>query len=137
MKNNILIIQSIYYPEISKKLLDSALEVIKKSKLNFKIISVPGALEIPVVLEKYKSKYSGFIVFGCVIRGETSHYDLVVNVTANSIYKIVNQKKLPLAFGLLTVESYEQAIERSEKNKKNLGAKAAMTCLKMIEILND
>lgn len=137
MKNKILIINSIYYREISENLLKGSKKVLNDKNIQSKIIEVPGALEIPVVLEKYKKKFSGFIIFGCVIRGETSHYDLVVNVTADAVYKIVNKNLLPLAFCLLTVENYDQAIERSHPDKKNLGEKAAQTCLNMIEILND
>ena len=90
--------------------------------------NVPGALEIPVILEKYKKVFC-FIILGCVIRGETSHYDLVVNVTSSSVYKIVNKDKLPLAFSLLTVENYQQAIERFIE-KKNLGAKVLLLVCK-------
>ena len=91
MKNKILIINSIYYREISENLLKGSKKVLNDKNIQSKIIDVPGALEIPVVLEKYKKNFSGFIIFGCVIRGETSHYDLVVNVTADAVYKIVNK----------------------------------------------
>ena len=69
--------------------------------------------QIVYFVDKYKNNFSGFIIFGCVIRGATSHYDLVVNVTSSSVYKIVNKDKLPLAFCLLTVENYQQAIHYS------------------------
>ena len=77
-----------------------------------------------------------FYNFWVVLRGETSHYDLVVNVTSSSVYKIVNKDKLPLAFSLLTVENYQQAIERSIE-EKNLGAKAAETCVQMMKLINE
>tara|TARA_B100000242_G_C42914484_1_gene423988 strand:- start:406 stop:828 length:423 start_codon:yes stop_codon:yes gene_type:complete len=137
MKKKILIINADYYPEISENLLNGSSHVLKESNIEFEVIHVPGALEIPVILEKYKKKFSGFIIFGCVIRGETSHYDLVVNVTSSSVYKIVNKDKLPLAFSLLTVENYQQAIERSIEEKKNLGAKAAVTCVQMMKLINE
>ncbi len=101
MKKKILIINADYYPEISENLLNSSSRVLKESNVEFEVINVPGALEIPVILEKYKKNFSGFIIFGCVIRGATSHYDLVVNVTSSSIYKIVNKDKLPLAFKIV------------------------------------
>ena len=137
MKKKILIINADYYPEISENLLNGSSHVLKELNIEFEVIHVPGALEIPVILEKYKKKFSGFIIFGCVIRGETSHYDLVVNVTSSSVYKIVNKDKLPLAFSLLTVENYQQAIERSIEEKKNLGAKAAVTCVQMMKLINE
>tara|TARA_A100001388_G_scaffold251234_1_gene212969 strand:+ start:283 stop:705 length:423 start_codon:yes stop_codon:yes gene_type:complete len=137
MKKKILIINADYYPEISENLLNGSSRVLKELNIEFEVIHVPGALEIPVILEMYKKKFSGFIIFGCVIRGATSHYDLVVNVTSSSVYKIVNKDKLPLAFSLLTVENYQQAIERSIEKKKNLGAKAAVTCMKMMKLINE
>ena len=137
MKKKILIINADYYPEISENLLNSSSRVLKESNVKFEVIHVPGALEIPVILEKYKNNFSGFIIFGCVIRGATSHYDLVINITSSSVYKIVNKDKLPLAFSLLTVENYQQAIERSSLEKKNLGANAAATCMQMIELINE
>ena len=119
MKNlKILIIESNYYKSISKKLFLGAKNVIKHMRSEYKKITVPGALEIPVVLEHYKKKYDGFIILGCVIRGETTHYDLVQKTTTFEIYKIVNKNKLALGFGLLTVENIEQARERADIKKK-------------------
>ena len=73
-KQSILIIESNYYSEISKDLLKGSLDVIRAEKIDYKILTVPGSLEIPVVLEKYKRDFDGFVILGCVIRGETSHY---------------------------------------------------------------
>ena len=137
MKKKILIINADYYPEISKNLLNGSSRFLEESNTKFEVINVPGALEIPVILEKYKKRFSGFIIFGCVIRGATSHYDLVVKVTSDSVYKIVNKNLLPLAFSLLTVENYQQAIDRSALKKKNQGAKAAETCIQMIKLINE
>ena len=136
MKNlKILIIESNYYESITKKLFSGAKNVVKKMKSEYTKITVPGALEIPVVLERYKEKYDGFIILGCVIRGETTHYDLVQKITASEIYKIVNRDKLALGFGLLTVENILQAKERADIKKKNIGGNAAHVCFKMIKQL--
>ena len=120
-KQSILIIESNYYSEISKDLLKGSLDVIRTEKINYKILTVPGSLEIPVVLEKYKKDFDGFVILGCVIRGETSHYDVVQNINSNSIYKIVNKDKLALGYGLLTVENLDQAKERADPSRKNIG----------------
>ena len=136
MKNlKILVIESNYYESISRKLFLGAKNVIKQMKYEYKKITVPGALEIPVVLERYKKKYDGFIILGCVIRGETTHYDLVQKITSYEIYKIVNRNKLALGFGLLTVENILQAKERADMKKKNIGGNAAHVCFKMIKQL--
>lgn len=134
-KLSILIIESNYYTQISKDLLKGSLDVIKAKKVNYKIITVPGSLEIPVVLEKYKQYFDGFVILGCVIRGETSHYNIVQNINSNFIYKIVNRNKLALGYGLLTVENIDQAKERADPNRKNIGGKVTEVCLKMINIL--
>ena len=136
MKNkSILIIESDYYSEISYNLFTSAKEVIEKNNYRYEVIKVPGALEIPVTLKKYKDEFIGFIILGCVIKGETSHNEIVQNITSNSIYDIVNKNQLALGFGLLTVENIKQAEIRSSKNMKNVGRKSAEACIKMINIL--
>ena len=76
-KKSILIIESNYYSEISNNLFVSAKEVIEKNNYKYEVIKVPGALEIPVTLEKYKDEFIGFIILGCVIKGETSHNEIV------------------------------------------------------------
>ena len=134
-KLKILVIESNYYESISRKLFLGAKNVIKQMKSEYKKITVPGALEIPVVLERYKKKYDGFIILGCVIRGETTHYDLVQKITSFEVYKIVNRNKLALGFGLLTVENIFQAKERADVKKKNIGGNAAHVCFKMIKQL--
>lgn len=136
-KQSILIIESNYYSEISKDLLKGSLDVIRTEKINYKILTVPGSLEIPVVLEKYKKDFDGFVILGCVIRGETTHYDVVQNINSNSIYKIVNKDKLALGYGLLTVENLDQAKERADPSRKNIGGKVTEVCLKMINILKE
>ena len=134
-KNSILIIESNYYKKISFNLRLGAEEVLKKFNYKYEIILVPGALEIPVTLEKYKNLFRGFIVLGCVIRGETSHYDIVTNITSSTIFDSVQKNKIPLGFGLITAENMSQAIERSDIKKRNLGRNAAEVCIKMVNIL--
>ena len=113
----ILIIFSDFYPEISKNLLDGA--------------------KIPFVFEKNKKKYSGFIILGCVIQGETDHYEIVKNITLNHIYKLSYEESLPMSCAILTVKSYSQALDRSGKNKKNQGERSAKVCLNLIDLLDE
>ena len=134
-KKSILIIESNYYKQIAKNLLLGAKNVLDKEKKDFDVITVPGALEISCVLEKFKNSYKGFIILGCVIRGETSHYEIVTNVSSKIIYDIVRINQLALGFGLITANDMNQAIERSNIKKRNLGSNAARVCSKMIEIL--
>ena len=135
MQKKILIIESNYYVEISKKLLDSVIKCLEEKRFKYEIITVPGALEIPVVLEKFKNEYLGFVILGCVIRGETSHFDIVKNLSMTSVYGIVNKNQIAAGTAILTVENMAQAMDRADINKRNLGENAANVCLKMIEIL--
>ena len=138
MKKEILILKSTYYEEISQRLESGSKECFNKYGVSYDIIEVPGAMEIPVVLEKFKSKYKGFVIIGCIIRGETSHYDVVKDIVVQSIYETVLKEQLSLGLSLLTVENYDQALQRSSVEAKiNLGFRAAEVCLKMIKILNN
>ena len=135
MKKKILIIESNYYPSISDALLDGAKKTIVESQFDYEKLSVHGVLEIPVLLEKYKNDYIGFVTLGCVIRGETSHYDIVTRVSSESIFKIINTNKLAHGFGLITAENFAQAEVRADPEKKNIGGVAVKVCLKMISLL--
>ena len=133
----ILIISSNFYPEISNNLQDGVLNVLKSENIDFELKSINGSLEIPFFLEKYKRQFLGYIIIGCVIKGETDHYDIVKNITFSQIYKIAYENILPLSCALLTVENYSQALERSDTKKKNLGGLAAKTCLNLIKKINE
>ena len=109
----------------------------KSEKIDFDLRSISGSLEIPFLLEKYKNQYLGYIIIGCVIKGETDHYEIVKNITFSQIYKVAYENILPLSSALLTVENYSQALERSDKKKKNLGGLAAKTCLNLIKKINE
>ena len=136
-RKKILIICSNFYPEISNNLLQGALDVFKKNEYDFVLVEVTGSLEIPFFLEKYKKKFLGYVVLGCVIRGETDHYESVKNITIKTIYKIAYENMLPLSSSLLTVHNYSDALERASVNKKNLGGVAANTCIDLINKLNE
>ena len=133
----ILIISSNFYPDISKNLQEGVFNVLKNEKIDFELKTINGSLEIPFFLEKYKRQFLGYIIIGCVIKGETDHYDIVKNITFSQIYKIAYENILPLSCALLTVENYSQALERSDKKKKNLGGLAAKTCLNLIKKINE
>ena len=135
--NKILIISSNFYPDISKNLQEGVLNVLKNEKIDFELKIINGSLEIPFFLERYKRQFLGYIIIGCVIKGETDHYDIVKNITFFQIYKIAYENILPLSCALLTVENYSQALERSDTKKKNLGGLAAKTCLNLIKKLNE
>ena len=140
LKKNILLVCSPYYKEITDNLILGATEVLASKSINYKILYVPGALEItPAIKLAYeKSKenpyFDGFIALGCVIRGETYHFEIVSNVSARSLCDLSIKYSLPIGNGILTVENKNQALTRSDPKKLNKGAGAAFACLSLIDI---
>ena len=117
MNKKCLIVIANYYENISNNLLQSALKSLK-NKLSFKIIYVPGVFEIPITISKNIKKYDGFIALGCVIRGETSHYDIVSSYSAKALIDLAINNTIPISNGILTVDNKDQALARASKTKK-------------------
>ena len=117
MKNKILIVIANYYKEISEKLLSSALDQFKNGS-KVKIIEVPGVFEIPVTVIKNIKKYDGVVALGCVIKGETPHFDFISSSTTDAIMKISVDTKKPVGNGIITCLNKRQAIARGKKGKE-------------------
>ena len=132
MKKKILIVISIYYEEIGKNLLKGSITELELNKIDYEIIYAPGCFEIPFLISKNIKKYKGFIALGCVIRGETYHFDLIANECARKIMEISNKHLKPIGFGILTCDNIKQAKIRSDIRKKNKGKEAANACLKLL-----
>ena len=133
----ILIISSNFYPEISENLIEGATRFLDTKNITYDILIVPGSMEIPLFLNKKKNDFSGYIILGCVIKGQTDHYEVVKNVTLSKIYDFSYENNFPISNALLTVDKYSQAIERSRIDKKNLGENAAKVCLELIKKINE
>ena len=119
MKKKYLIVVADYYKNISKGLLDSALRLIPKSNI-IKIIKVPGVFEIPVTISKNIKKYDAFLALGCVIKGETPHFDFISQASTNAIMELSVLNKKPIGNGIITCLNMRQA-----KFRKKKGAEAA------------
>lgn len=135
----ICIINSPYYGHIASMLLDGAVEELQKEAVAYEVFDVPGALEIPVLasmLLQNNRSFDGFIALGCVIRGETSHYDIVAEESAKWLLNLSIQYNMPITNGILTVENESQAIARADKLSKNKGGFAAKACIEMIKLKN-
>lgn len=137
----ILIIDARFYDDIADALVAGAMEVLEGQGADVTRVSVPGVLEIPAALamalaamEAGTADYDGFVLLGCVIRGETTHYDIVANESARAVMELTIDAALPLGNGILTVENGEQAWARADPSKKNKGAAAAQAALDMIAI---
>ncbi len=128
----VLIVSSNYYEDISKNLLEGASKELKKNNIGYDVLFAPGCFEIPFLISKNIKKYRGFIALGCVIRGETYHFDLIANECARKIIDISNTFLKPIGFGVLTCDNLKQAIVRSDVRKKNKGKEAANACIKLL-----
>ena len=135
-KPHILIVESPYYTEISNFLAKGAIDYLNSKGATFERLDVPGALEIPPAIKfaKVSEQFDGFIALGCVIRGETSHYDIVCNASAGLLTQLSIDYDLALGNGILTCENKEQAIRRADPAQKNKGRDAAEAALRMIEV---
>ena len=131
------IVVSNFYPDISKMLIKGALLKLKKKKIkNFKIINVPGTFEIPVVVSNFIDDYDAFLVLGCVIRGETSHYDYLCSSVINGLIDLSIQSKKTIGNGILTCDNKKQAIVRADPKKKDKGGHAANAVISVFNIIS-
>ena len=117
MKKKFLIVIANYYKDISKGLLTSAKVALPKSSL-IKVISVPGAFEIPVTISKNIKKYDAFLALGCVIKGETPHFDFISHTSTEAIMKLSIEYKKPIGNGIITCLNMRQAIARKKKGRE-------------------
>ena len=126
MKKKILIVIANYYADISLGLLNSAKKVLPKS-FNIKIIKVPGVFEIPVTISKNLKKFDAFIALGCVIKGQTPHFDFISMSSTNAIMDLAVNSKKPIGNGILTCLNMNQA-----KVRKKKGAEAAKAIISVL-----
>jgi len=126
MKKKYLIIIANYYEDIAKGLLKSALKLIPKSNF-IKIIKVPGVFEIPVIISKNIKKYDAFLALGCVIKGETPHFDFISQATTNAIMDLSINNQKPIGNGIITCLNMRQAKARNQK-----GAEAAQAVISIL-----
>ena len=133
----ILIINSKYYKNISNNLVSCAKDVLKKTNFKVYLIDVPGVFEIPLAIRKNIKKFDGFIALGCVIKGQTPHFDLICSSTFDAIMKLSLDFNKPIGNGIITSFNLSQANERSKKvnsKKPNKGSESAKA---IISILNN
>ena len=138
---HILIIDAPYYTHISSALVDGAEDVLKEQGATWDYVAVPGVLEVPAAvsmalegMSRGGKHYDGFITLGCVIRGETTHYDIVAFESARAIMDLTIAECLALGNGIQTVENEAQALVRARKEELNKGGHAASAVLDMIKL---
>lgn len=139
----ILIIEAPYYQEIAKELLAGAIAELEASGASFERVVVPGALEIPLALaqavkadligsDDADARFDGCVVLGCVIRGETTHYETVCSNANHWLMEIAVRNAIPLGNAILTVNNEAQALERARGGRKGKGAEAVRACLALV-----
>jgi len=126
MNKNFLIVNANYYKDISSGLLKSATNLLPKNS-KVKIINVPGVFEIPVTISKNIKKFDGFIALGCVIKGQTPHFDFISQASTDAIMKLSINSKKPIGNGIITCLNMKQA-----KVRKKKGAEAANAVLSVL-----
>ena len=137
----VAIVVSRFNSFINDRLVEGALDTLKRqgqiADENITIVKVPGAVELPLAAKRLaKSKqFDGIVALGCVIRGGTAHFEYVAGGASNGLAHVAQDSEIPVAFGVLTTESIEQAIERAGTKAGNKGAEAALTALEMINVL--
>ena len=134
MEKKILIVSSAYYPEIAENLKKGATSYLNLIKSNYDIKYCSGSFEIPFTINQYLNSYLGFIALGCIIRGETYHFELIANEVTRKIMDLSIDSKKPIGFGILTCENEEQAVFRSDPLKGNKGEEAARACTESLAL---
>ena len=133
MKHKILIVSAQYYRNISRNLVYDTKLTLNKNKVKYEKIDVPGVFEIPVVISKNIKKYTGFIALGCVIKGETPHFDFISKTSIEAIMNLSIESKKPIGNGILTCLNIEQANVRSNpEGEKRKGREATEAMLSVL-----
>ena len=139
---NIAIVSSEYNTQVTDKLLEGALNQLKKhgcSDQNISVTKVPGAVEIPLIakLQAKSKKFDAIICLGAVIRGDTNHYDYVCQWVTDGCLRVMLDHEVPVIFGVQTTDNLEQALARADEANIHKGIESADTAIKMIKIMKE
>ena len=138
---HLLIVEARFYEDLADELLSGAINALESAGATFDKVTVPGALEIPAAIsmalagaEEGGTDYDGFVALGCVIRGETSHYDIVAGESARGIMQLAIDEAIAIGNGILTCDTGEQAWARARVSEKNKGGGAAEAALALARL---
>jgi 6,7-dimethyl-8-ribityllumazine synthase len=134
MAGHFLIVEADFYKDLAEAQRKGAIAVLEAAGASYTVIAVPGALEIPAAIafaSNGKTAFAGYVALGCVIRGETTHYETVCNESARAIMELTIHQHLAIGNGILTVENSAQAWVRADMSKKDKGGDAARAALVM------
>jgi 6,7-dimethyl-8-ribityllumazine synthase len=140
---HVLIVEARYYEDIADELAKGAIAVLDDNGVSYTRHAVPGAFELPSAIAfsvgaagagSEAARFDGFLALGCVILGETDHYEHICRETSHGLMNLALTHRIALGFGLLTCRDYEQARVRAAVDGKNKGAEAARACVRMMEL---
>jgi len=141
---HIMIVESRFYEDIAGELVSSAITELEQAEASYERFEVLGAFEIPAAIRfaiqsmtmysAARRRFDGYIALGCVIRGETTHYDYVCQESARALQDLALQYSLAMGYGILTTENREQAMTRARRDEQDRGGHAARACLRMVEL---
>ena len=140
---NILVVEARFYEDIAEELAKGAEAELRGAGVKFERVTVPGAFEVPAAIQMGirsmdfytgRRRFDGYVALGCVIRGETTHYDYVCAESARKLQDLACQYALALGYGILTCETKDQAWERARIDGRNKGGEAALACLQMLDL---
>ena len=130
----LLFVVAPYYREITDQLVEGAKRVAAESGASVETIEVPGAFEIPQAIALLGNRYEGYVALGCVIRGETTHYDYVCGESARALMQLAMERQIQVGYGILTVENIEQARDRAAVDGRDKGGEATRACLALLAL---
>jgi 6,7-dimethyl-8-ribityllumazine synthase len=142
-KPHILIVEARFYDDLLDAMLTGAKRALDKAGASYEVVTVPGALEIPGAIKfaheagnagRLERRFDGYVAIGCVIRGETTHYDTVCQESARGLMDLTVQYNLAVGNGIITVENDEQAWTRAKPGDQDKGGGAAKACLAMVKL---
>ena len=134
--SKILIVEARFYEDIAGQLGAGAVKVIEEAGLSVDRVDVPGVFEVPAAVKKAwgTGDYVGVVTLGCVIRGATDHYDHICREVSRALMDLSINDSMPHGFGILTCENRDQAWERANVEDRDIGGRAAVACLRMLDI---
>lgn len=133
---HILIVSARFYADIADEMERGAIDRLTAAGATYDLLDVPGAFEVPGAIRfaLHQRSYDGFVALGCVIRGETTHYDYVCEESARALMDLAVREQAAIGYGILTVENEEQAWARARMSEGNKGRDVADACLRMVDI---
>lgn len=141
VKGRVLVVEARFYDDLADELLAGAMGALERAEAHVDVLTVPGALEIPSTIaialdaaEKAGAPYDAVVALGCVIRGETGHYDIVAGESSRALMDLSVARRIPLGNGILTVENDAQAWARARVSEMNKGGGAAEAALAVLRI---